>query len=142
MLSLDWTFAFQIILFLVLWAFLRRFLFEPHFEVMEQREHRSEGAIKQAQRVKAEVGEMEEQYKSRLTATRTGAMQQVDTVSREAEGQAQAITDAARTEADKILSEIRATLQQEIANTRKELQSHAPEFARNISEKLLGRPLT
>lgn len=142
MLSLDWTFAFQIILFLVLWAFLRRFLFEPHFEVMEQREHRSEGAIKQAQRVKAEVGEMEEQYKSRLTATRTGAMQQVDTVSREAEGQAQAITDAARTEADKILSEMRATLQQEIANTRKELQSRAPEFAHNISEKLLGRPLT
>ena len=142
MLSLDWTFAFQIILFLVLWAFLRRFLFEPHFEVMEQREHRSEGAIKQAQRVKAEVGEMEAQYKSRLAATRTGAMQQVDTVSREAEGQAQAITDAARTEADKILSDMRATLQQEIANTRKELHSRAPEFARNIPEKLLGRPLT
>jgi F-type H+-transporting ATPase subunit b len=141
-LSLDWTFAFQIILFLVLWAFLRRFLFEPHFEVMEQRGHRSEGAIKQAQRVKAEVGEMEAQYKSRLAATRTGAMQQVDTVSREAEGQAQAITDAARTEADKILSDMRATLQQEIASTRKELQSRAPEFARNISEKLLGRPLT
>lgn len=142
MLSLDWTFAFQIILFLVLWAFLRRFLFEPHFEVMEQREHRSEGAIRQAQRVKAEVGEMEEQYRSRLTATRTGAMQQVDTVSREAEGQAQTITDAARTEADKILSEMRVTLQQEIANTRNELQSRTPEFARTISEKLLGRPLT
>lgn len=142
MLSLDWTFAFQIILFLVLWAFLRRFLFEPHFEVMEQREHRNEGAIKQAQRVKAEVGEMEEQYKSRLAATRTGAMQQVDTVSREAEGQAQAITDVARNEADKVLTDMRATLQQEIANTRKELQSRAPEFARNISEKLLGRPLT
>jgi F-type H+-transporting ATPase subunit b len=141
-LSLDWTFAFQIILFLVLWAFLRRFLFEPHFEVMEQRKHRSEGAVKQAQRVEAEVGEMEEQYKSRLAATRTGAMQQVDIVSREAEGQAQAITDIARNEADKILTDMRATLQQEIANTRKELQSRAPEFARNISEKLLGRPLT
>jgi len=141
-LSLDWTFAFQIILFLVLWAFLRRFLFEPHFEVMEQRKHRSEGAVKQAQRVEAEVGEMEEQYKSRLAATRTGAMQQVDIVSREAEGQAQAITDVARNEADKILTDMRATLQQEIANTREELQSRAPEFARNISEKLLGRPLT
>ncbi len=142
MLSLDWTFAFQILLFLILWAFLRRFLFEPHFEVMEQREHRSEGALRQAQRVKAEVGEMEEQYKSRLTATRSGAIQQVETVAREAEGQAHAITEAARTEADKILEEMRATLRQEIENTRKELQSRAPEFARNISEKLLGRALT
>ncbi|NOT53486.1 MAG: ATP synthase F0 subunit B [Deltaproteobacteria bacterium] len=142
MLSLDWTFAFQILLFLILWAFLRRFLFEPHFDVMEQREHRSEGAMRQAQQVKAEVGEMEEQYKSRLTATRSGAIQQVETVAREAEGQAQAITDAARTEADKILEELRATLRQEIENARKELQSRAPEFARNISEKLLGRALT
>lgn len=142
MLSLDWTFAFQILLFLVLWAFLRRFLFEPQFEVIQQREQRSEGAIKQAQRVKAEVGEMEEQYKSRLAATRTGAMQQVETVYREAEGQAQAITDVARAEANKILADMRATLRQEIANTRKELQARVPEFTRTISEKLLGRPLT
>ena len=142
MLSLDWTFAFQILLFLVLWAFLRRFLFEPHFEVMEQREYRSEGAIKQAQRVRAEVGEMEEQYKSRLAATRTGAMQQVDAMYREAEGQAQTISDAARSETDKILADMRARLQQEVANTSNELQSRAPEFARNIAEKLLGRPLT
>ena len=142
MLSLDWTFAFQILLFLVLWAFLRRFLFEPQFEIMQQREHRSEGAIKQAQRVKAEVGEMEEQYKSRLAATRMGAMQQVETTYREAEGQAQVITDVARSEANKILADMHATLQQEIADTRKELQARVPEFARNISEKLLGRPLT
>jgi F-type H+-transporting ATPase subunit b len=141
-LSLDWTFAFQIILFLGLWAFLRRFLFEPQFEVMQQREHRSEGAIKQAQRVRAEVGEMEGQYKSRLAATRTGAMQQVETIYREAEGQAQVITDLARTEANKILADMHATLQQEIADARKELQSRVPEFARNISEKLLRRPLT
>ncbi len=142
MLSLDWTFAFQIPLFLILWAFLRRFLFEPHFEVMEQREHRSEGAMRQAQRVKAEVGEMEEQYKSRLTATRSGAIQQVETVARAAEGQAQVITEAARAEADKILEELRATLRQEVETTRQELQARAPEFARNISEKLLGRALT
>ncbi len=142
MLSLDWTFASQIVLFLVLWAFLRRFLFEPHFDVMQQREQRSEGALRQAQQIKAEVGGMEEQYKSRFAAARTGTMQQVDTVYRDAEEQAQGITDAARNEADRILADMRTTLQQEIENTRKELQSRAPEFARNISEKLLGRPLT
>lgn len=142
MLSLDWTFFGQIVLFLVLWAFLRRFLFEPHFEVMQQREHRSEGALRQAQQIRAEVGGMEGQYKSRLAAARTGTMHQVDTVYRDAEEQAQAIADAARTEADKILADMQATLQQETADARTELQSRAPEFARNISEKLLGRPLT
>ena len=142
MLALDWTFFGQIVLFLVLWVFLRRFLFEPQFEVMEQREHRSEGALRQAQHIRAEVGGMEAQYKSRLADARTGAMHQVDTMYRDAEEQAQAVANAARTEADKILADMRATLQQEIAEARKELQSRAPEFARNISEKLLGRPLT
>jgi len=141
-LSLDWTFFGQIVLFLVLWAFLHRFLFEPQFDVIQQREQRSEGALRQAQQIQAEVGGMEEQYKSRFTAARTGTMQEVDTVYRHAEEQAQAIADAARTEADKILADMQATLQQEIADARKELQSRAPEFARNISEKLLGRPLT
>jgi F-type H+-transporting ATPase subunit b len=141
-LSLDWTFFGQIVLFLVLWAFLRRFLFEPQFDIMQQREHRSEGALRQAQQINAEAGSMEGQYRSRFAAARTGTMQQVDTVYRDAEGQAQAVTDAARVEADKILADMRATLQQEIADARKDLQSRAPEFARNISEKLLGRPLT
>jgi F-type H+-transporting ATPase subunit b len=141
-LSLDWTFFGQIVLFLLLWAFLRRFLFEPQFDVIQQRELRSEGALKQAQQLRAEVGAMEGQYKGRLTAARTGTMHQVDTVYRDAEKQAQAIADTARTEADKILAEMQSTLQQEIAEARKELQSRAPEFARTISEKLLGRPLT
>ena len=142
MLSIDQSLIFQAVLFLALWMFLRKFLFEPHLAVMQQRTQRSEGALKEAQQVRADADSIEERYKSQLAQTRTGTMQQVDTVYRAAEEQAKALTDAARTEANQTLATMRVSLQQEIAAAKQDLEARAPEFARTIAEKLLGRPLT
>jgi F-type H+-transporting ATPase subunit b len=141
-LSIDQSLIFQAVLFLVLWMFLRKFLFEPHLAVMQQRTQRSEGALKEAQQVRADAESIEERYKSQLAQTRTGTMQQVDTVYRAAEEQAKALTDAARTEANQTLATMRVSLQQEIAAAKQDLEARVPEFARTIAEKLLGRPLT
>jgi F-type H+-transporting ATPase subunit b len=141
-LSIDQSLIFQAVLFLALWMFLRKFLFEPHLAVMQQRTQRSEGALKEAQQVRADAESIEERYKSQLAQTRTGMMQQVDTVYRAAEEQAKALTDAARTEANQTLATMRVSLQQEIAAAKQDLEARVPEFARTIAEKLLGRPLT
>jgi len=141
-LSIDQSLIFQAVLFLALWMFLRKFLFEPHLAVMQQRTQRSEGALKEAQQVRADAKSIEERYKSQLAQTRTGTMQQVDTVYRAAEEQAKALTDAARTEANQTLATMRVSLQQEIAAAKQDLGARVPEFARTIAEKLLGRPLT
>ena len=142
MISIDQSLIFQAVLFLALWMFLRKFLFEPHLAVMQQRTQRSEGALKEAQQVRADAESIEERYKSQLAQTRTGTMQQVDTVYRAAEEQAKALTDAARTEANQTLATMRLSLQQEIAAAKQDLEARVPEFARTIAEKLLGRPLT
>ena len=142
MLSIDQSLIFQAVLFLALWMFLRKFLFEPHLAVMQQRTQRSEGALKEAQQVRADAESIEERYKSQLAQTRTGMMQQVDTVYRAAEEQAKALTDVARTEANQTLATMRVSLQQEIAAAKQDLEVRVPEFARTIAEKLLGRPLT
>jgi F-type H+-transporting ATPase subunit b len=141
-LSIDQSLIFQAVLFLALWMFLRRFLFEPHLAVIQQRTRRSEGALKEAQQVRADAESIEERYKSQLAQTRTGTMQQVDTVYRAAEEQAKALTDAARTEASQTLATMRGSLQQELAAAKQDLEARVPEFAQTIAEKLLGRPLT
>lgn len=142
MLSIDQSLIFQVVLFLALWIFLRQFLFEPHLAVMQQRAQRSEGALREAQQIRADAESIEGRYKVQLAQTRTGTMQQVDTVYRTAEEQAKALIDAARTEANQTLAAMRANLQQEIAAAKQDLEAQAPEFARTITEKLLGRPLT
>ncbi|HXG17616.1 MAG TPA: ATP synthase F0 subunit B [Methylomirabilota bacterium] len=138
----NWTFLFQIVLFLCLWAFLRRFLFEPNFAVLTEREERSAGALKEASRIKAEAEAMSEQYRSRLTEARAGALQQVDAIYRDADAQAQALIESARTEAMMTLSQLRSALQQETAEARRALETRTPEFSRDIAQKLLGRSLT
>ena len=138
----DWTFVFQIILFLGLWTFLRRFLFEPNLAVLKNREERSAGALQEASRVKVEAEAIGEQYRTRLTETRAGAMRQVDTVYREAEEQARVLTESARADAARTMAEMRETLAQELAQARQSLTANVPTFSREIAEKLLGRPLT
>jgi F-type H+-transporting ATPase subunit b len=138
----DWTFVFQIVLFLVLWTFLRRFLFEPNLAVLKNREERSAGALQEASRVKAEAETMAEQYRARLAETRAGALQQVDAIYREAEAQSQALIEAARAEAARTLADMRATLAQELIEARRGLEERVPEFSHEIAQKLLGRPLT
>ncbi len=138
----DWTFVFQIILFLVLWTFLRRLLFEPNLAVLKNREERNAGALKEASRVKAEAEAMDEQYRTRLTGIRAGAMQQVDTVYREAEEQARVLIESARADAASTMAGLRETLAQELAQARQSLTASVPAFSREIAAKLLGRPLT
>lgn len=138
----DWTFLFQIALFLFLWTFLRRFLFEPNFEVLKAREERGTGAVKEASRVKAEAQAMGEQYAAQLTEARTGATQHVDALYREAEAQAQSLLNVARADATQTIAQMRDSLQKEIAEARQALEARAPEFSNEIAQKLLGRSLT
>jgi len=138
----DWTFVFQIILFLVLWTYLRRLLFEPNLAVLKSREERSAGALQEASRVKAEAEAMSEQYRTQLAGIRVGAMQQVDAVYREAEEQAHELLESARANAAHTMAGLRETLAQELAQARQSLTASVPTFSREIATKLLGRPLT
>lgn len=138
----DWTFLFQIALFLFLWTFLRRFLFEPNFSILQSREQRSAGALQEASQVKADAEAIEERYKSQLTEARMGATQQVDTIYREAETQAQNLISSARSEAENSVAQMREILAKEILDARRSLEERAPEYSRDIAQKLLGRSLT
>ena len=138
----DWTFIAQIVLFLIVWAGLRRLLFEPNLSVFKTRKQRTEGAIKESALVKAEVEQMNEQYLVRLATTRTEARQKVETIYKDAELQARSVVEAARKEAGKSVAGLRQTLSQDIKNTRQTLEALLPQFAREISEKLMERRLT
>lgn len=138
----DWTFFAQIILFLILWTALRRLLFEPNLAVMANRERQSAGAIKEAEHIKAAAQSRGEEYHTQLTEARSGAMQAVEAVYREAEERSRALVEEARAESAQILAQMRETLEKEIAGARQDLEKRLPDFSNEIAERLLGRPLT
>lgn len=138
----DWTFLLQIALFLSLWSFLRRFLFEPNFSILQEREKRGVGALQEAGRVKNEAIAIEEQYRFRLAEVRSGATQEVEAIYRDAEAQAQHEIAAARTEAANVVARTREALGKEITDARRTLEERVPDFSHDIAQKLLGRTLT
>ncbi len=138
----DWTFIAQIVLFLIVWTCLRRLLFEPNLSVLKTRKQRTDGAMKEAALVKAEVEKMNEQYQARLATTRAEARRKVDTIYKDAELQARSVVEAARKEAGKSVVGLRQMLSEDIENTRQSLEEQLPQFGREISEKLLERPFT
>ncbi len=138
----DWTFFAQIILFLILWTMLRRLLFEPNLAVIANRKRQSAGAIKEAERIKAEAEGKGEEYRVQLVEARSGAMQEVEAVYREAEEQSRALVEEARNASAHTLAQMRETLQKEIAEARQDLEKRIPDFSNEIAERLLGRPLT
>lgn len=137
----DWTFIAQIILFLIVWACLRRLLFEPNLAVLKSREQRTEGAMQEAVAVKAEAEAMDEQYKTRLATSRAEARQRVDAIYKDAEDHARSVVESARKEAEQSMAGIRDSLSQDIQRIRQNLEKQVPEFAHEISEKLLERSL-
>ena len=138
----DWTFVAQIILFLIVWVCLRRFLFEPNLAVLKTRAQRTEGAMREAVVVKTEAQAMDEQYQTRLATSRAEARQRVDAIYKDAEDQARSVVEAARKEAEQSIANVRASLSEDIQRTRQSLEAQVGQFADEISEKLLERPLS
>jgi len=69
--SLDWsTFLLEILNFLVLVWLLKRFLYRPVLEVIEERKARVEKALQQAQASQTQAQALREQYESRLADSR------------------------------------------------------------------------
>lgn len=138
----DWTFFGQILLFLLLWAVLRRMLFEPTLTLLANREQHSAGALQEAAQIKADAEVKGQEYRRQLAKARSGAMQEVEAVYHEAQEQSQALVEQARDESAQTLAQMRQTLEVEIAAARQDLEQRIPDFSNEIAERLLGRPST
>lgn len=138
----DWTFFCQILLFLLLWAVLRRVLFEPNLTLLANREQHSAGAIQEAAQIKADAEVKGQEYRTQLAAARSGAMQEVEAVYREAQEQSRVLIEQAQDESAQTLAQLRQILEGEIAAARQDLEQRIPDFSSEIAERLLERPLT
>ena len=66
LLRIDWNVVFTIINLIVLYLGLRKFLIGPVTNVMEQRKQMIEGQIADANKLKAEAGDLKKQYEGML----------------------------------------------------------------------------
>jgi F-type H+-transporting ATPase subunit b len=130
-----------LILFVVLWTLLRRWWIDPALHVIKERSARSEGAVREAQGVQAEAEKLRQQHAVALAETRAEAQREVQDILRSAETEHKRLVIEATENAQRVLSDVRGRIGEEIAAARRALQGDVSSIARDVAAKVLGRPV-
>ena len=142
MISVDFSLAVQIVLFLILWSILRRVLFGPVGRLMAERDRRTEGAHAEARSMVEEGKELQERYDAAIAKARVEGESIKSEIREEALKARNAILSQARDAATQRIQEIRDEVGKELEGARQVASANADALAQQMAEKVLGRKLT
>ena len=63
---MDYTIVYQIILFLILWAILSKVLFHPYLALLDERERKTAGALREASDLEREGERLRVEYEEKI----------------------------------------------------------------------------
>jgi F-type H+-transporting ATPase subunit b len=135
------TLLLQVALFVGLWLILSRLWFGPALRVLHERAARSEGAVREARAIQAEAERLRAEHAAALDEVRTEAQREMQEIVRSAEAEQKRLIGEARDEAQQTLGEVRARIGEEVASARRDLREQAKTIAREVAQKVLGRPV-
>lgn len=133
---------FQLFVFLVLLALLRKFAFGPLMGIMKERENRITNEIKSAEQSNAEAKKLVEEQRELLKQSRLEAQELIENAKKLGEEQKNSILSEARTESERIknsaVKEIEQEKDQAIAALRQQVASLSVHIASKVIEKELN----
>ena len=137
LLRIDWNVVFTIINLIVLYLGLRKFLIGPVTNVMEQRKQMIEGQIADANKLKAEAGDLKKQYEGMLAQAEL-----LEKTRKSAQAEYENRINVADAEAEKIIENAHKTVELERDKTVQDLQSQIAVLAVAAAGKVLGEAST
>jgi F-type H+-transporting ATPase subunit b len=139
--NLNFTLLIQLINFLALLFILNQILYKPIIAKMREREARIRQDREQALELDQKVAAQEDEHQEKLTQARQSASQEKAALMAEAKKKESDILEKARTEAGKIVDNMRAAIQADAEQVRGTLNAQVTPLAQAITEKILGRPV-
>ena len=139
LIDIDWTVLVQFGLFLTLYFFANRLLFQPYLKLRERRKAGIEGARAEAERMTASADAKLADYEKKLASARSRANEEGRKVRAEGIAHEKEVTDRARAETQKAIDDATAKMKSETETARAQLLPQAEALARQIASKLLGR---
>ena len=137
----DITFVVQIISFAVLWFGLKRLLFDPMLQLLEERDRRTTGAREEAQRLSSTAELAAADYDRRVHDMRQTLLTEADAARSVMLNEEQRVLSEARAEAGTRLSQLRASLSRQAEGARPALTAEARQLASRMLERVAGRAL-
>lgn len=135
------TILFQLVMFIILLAMLKKYAWGPLMGVMKQREEHIAGEIDAAEKSRVEANKLLEEQRSLLKEARTEAQTLIETAKKQADVQREEMITAARAEAERVKEsaklEIEQQKEQAVAAIREQVASLSVLIASKVIEKEL-----
>jgi len=135
----DFTFVIQLVSFFILWVGLKRLLFDPVLQVLEQREARTTGARHTAAEMSAAAQTAQAEYERGLHDVRLALAAEADAARNANQAEEQRLLSDARSQAGTQLSQLRESLRRQADAARPALTAEAHDLAGRIVERVVGR---
>jgi F-type H+-transporting ATPase subunit b len=133
--------AANVVVFGLLIYPVNRLLIAPLLRLVDEREHRTSGALAEAGELDGEANELGAQIEAGLLEARARAQARRAAIMADAEGQERAILDAASAEATRSIEVVRTSIASDSSAARATLQADSRSLAQEAAARLLGRPL-
>lgn len=138
MLKLDWNVLYTIINLVVLYLLMKKFLFGPISNIMEQRRALIENELADARTHKAEANELKQKYEGSLKSAREEAGQIVERAKAEAKIQQERMIEAANEKAGEIMQKAQETIEVQREQAMQEMQSQVASLAMAAAAKIMS----
>ena len=142
MLKLDLNLLWTVVDVLILYVLLRKFLFKPIQNVLNQRQKKIEDDIAAAQTSKNEAAAALNSAQVKLQNVDNEAAARREAYAKQAEVEKQQLLDDAQKQADAIVAAGKAAVEVERQNKLQDADAQAASLARSMCEKLLKHNLT
>jgi F-type H+-transporting ATPase subunit b len=140
-LDVDGTAWLMLGLFLLVAFILTQWLWKPYIRVREERVSRVDGFRSEAERLEREAATRLARVEAQLAEARRSGSAERTRSRAEAQAHEARLSAEAQAAAQRALAEARAKVEAALATERARLQERASKLGREITERVLGRPV-
>lgn len=137
----DWTFFFMLVNFLILYLVLKKLLFKPVTEFMNNRTKGIEDAFKEAEDKKNEAETLYADYRGKLDNIKEERNQIIKDATKRAEERSDEIIKTAQQEANSIIKRANLDIERERQKAINDLKDHISTLAMMAASKIIEKEL-
>ncbi len=141
MISVDITFIYQVIAFLIMLVILKQVLFKPILAILDERKEKTEDTFEGAAAIEAEIEEGNKDFQKRIKEAETKAQEERGAIRLAAMEEQKAIVEETRVELQSDIVKVKEGLADNREQVLDGLLKEAPKISRVIAEKMLERAL-
>jgi F-type H+-transporting ATPase subunit b len=134
--------VFQLFMFIILLALLKKYAWGPLMGIMKQREEHIANEIQAAEQSRVEANKLLEEQRSLLKEARTEAQELIENAKKQAEVQREEIITLARAEAERIKEAAKLEIEQQKEKAVAAIRDQVASLSVLIASKVIEKELT